>query len=144
MICQNIKILVLDAVFNVGGRNRKVEQFAANGGTVIATYITGYVNRNDLCYLGGFPGGKLKDVFGITADETDTLYESDRNSVRMNGKSYEVIDYCELITPHTAQVLGSYEHDFYKDTPAVLKTNINPAKLLYCLPRYGRAVKRLL
>lgn len=126
------KILVLPMLYSMSEEEiEKVEQFAANGGTVIATYITGYVNRNDLCYLGGFPGGKLKDVFGITADETDTLYESDRNSVRMNGKSYEVIDYCELITPHTAQVLGSYEHDFYKDTPAVLKNEYKSGKAFY-------------
>ncbi|MDD6735144.1 MAG: beta-galactosidase, partial [Clostridiales bacterium] len=99
----------------------KIERFVKNGGTVVATYMTGYVNENDLCYLGGFPGGKLKDVFGLTADEIDSLYESTKNSVKYNGKVYDAIDYCELITGNSAQTLGEYQSDFCCGKPCVLK-----------------------
>jgi len=59
----------------------RIEQYVAQGGTVVATYTTGYVNETDLCYLGGFPGQKLKDVFGLTADEIDSLYPEEQNTV---------------------------------------------------------------
>ena len=101
----------------------RIESYVAGGGTAVATYATGYVDDTDLCYLGGFPGNQLKDVFGLTADEIDSLYETDKNAVLWDGNSYDVVDYCELITPTTAEVLGTYEKDFYAGVPAVLKSN---------------------
>lgn len=108
-----------------------IDTYVVNGGTVVATYATGYVNETDLCYLGGFPGGKLKDVFGLTADEIDSLYPNEHNSVVWNGKSYPVVDYCELITPTTAQVLGVYGSDFYKNSPALLRNNYGKGQAYY-------------
>ena len=109
----------------------RIERYVAQGGTVVATYATGYVNETDLCYLGGFPGNELKAVFGLTADEIDSLYPTDKNSVCWNGKSYDVVDYCELITPTTAQVLGTYESDFYKGMPALLKNSYKAGMAYY-------------
>lgn len=43
--------------------------------------MTGYVDENQLNYLGGFPGDGLKDLFGVISEEIDTLYPSDRNRV---------------------------------------------------------------
>lgn len=126
------KILVLPMLYSVSEHSiNKIEEFVANGGTVIATYMMGYVNEIDLCYMNGFPGGKLKDVFGIVADEIDTLYEGELNSIEMSGKHYNVIDYCELITPVTAETLAVYEKDFYKGKPAVLKNSYKQGTAYY-------------
>ncbi len=100
----------------------KLVQFVANGGTLVATYTLGMVNENDLCHLGGFPCGKLKDVFGLWNEEIDTLYPDDKNSVLAGGKVYDAIDYCEVIHPHAdTEVLGVYQQDFYANTPAVTR-----------------------
>lgn len=109
----------------------RIEAYVSNGGTVVATYATGYVNETDLCYLGGFPGNKLKDVFGLTADEIDSLYSGDRNQVVWNEELFEIVDYCELITPSSAQVLGVYATDFYKGTPALLKNSYGAGNAYY-------------
>ena len=53
------------------GFEQKLRVFVENGGTLVGTYMTGLVNENDLCYLGGFPGGGLKDVFGVWNEATD-------------------------------------------------------------------------
>jgi beta-galactosidase len=71
---------------------RRIKDYVALGGTVVATYATGYVDTTDLCYLGGFPGGQLKDVFGLVAAEIDSLYPTDKNSVLWEGQHYPVID----------------------------------------------------
>ena len=109
----------------------RIEQYVAQGGTAVATYATGYVNETDLCYLGGFPGNRLKDVFGLTADEIDTLYPTDKNTVLWNGQSYDVVDYCELITATTAEPLGHYGADFYKGMPALLKNSYRSGTAYY-------------
>lgn len=109
----------------------KLCKFVENGGTLVSGYITGYVDEDDLCFLGGFPGGKLKDLFGIWNEEIDTIYPEDKNSVLMNGKEYPVFDYCEIIHPSTAEVLGKYTSDFYADTPAVTVNNYGKGKAYY-------------
>ena len=62
------------------GFGEKIRQFVANGGTVIGTYLLGYVNDSTLAWLGGFPGDGLREVFGVTATELDTLYPGERNT----------------------------------------------------------------
>lgn len=109
----------------------RIERYVAQGGTAVATYATGYVNDTDLCYLGGFPGNQLKEVFGLTADEIDSLYPTDKNSVLWDGESYNIVDYCELITPTTAEVLGTYEKDFYAGMPALLKNSYQAGTAYY-------------
>ena len=37
-----------------------LKEYVKNGGTVVATYLTAYVNENTLAYLGGFPGAGLE------------------------------------------------------------------------------------
>ncbi len=96
---------------------KKIELYVKNGGIFIGTYVMGYVNENNLCYLGGYPCGILKDVFGIEIYETEALLENEYNTV--NG--YKAIDYCDIINLKTAEKLGIYEQDFYAGTPAVTK-----------------------
>ena len=59
----------------------RLKQFVAAGGTLVTTYGTGYVNENDLCWLGGFPGDGLMEVTGVWAEEMDALFPTDRNAV---------------------------------------------------------------
>ncbi|MBO4733315.1 MAG: beta-galactosidase trimerization domain-containing protein, partial [Clostridia bacterium] len=101
------------------GLKNKLCDYVKRGGVLVCTYMTGYVNENDLCYLGGFPAGKLKDLFGIWNEEIDTLYPEDENTVAtVFGKNYAAKDYCEIIQATTADTLGVYVCDFYKGKPA--------------------------
>lgn len=98
----------------------RMTKFVEEGGELLATYLTGYVDKDTLCFLGGFPGDGLKNLFGVISEEIDTLYPSDRNGVMFdNGKSGEVKDYAEILRVEDAHILGTYTSDFYKDQPAV-------------------------
>ena len=126
------KVVVLPMLYSLSEQQiDKIDTFVRDGGTVVATYMTAYANESDLCYLGGFPGGKLKEVFGLVADEIDTLYETDTNAVVFGGERCAVKDYCELVTPTTAEVLGVYETDFYAGKPAVLKNRYHNGTAYY-------------
>lgn len=101
----------------------KLIKFVENGGILLMTYMTGYINENCLCYEGGFPGDGLSNLFGIISEEMDTLYPSDRNGINVRmGKGntvWTVKDYAEVLRVKDATVLGTYTDDYYKDTAAL-------------------------
>lgn len=100
----------------------KIERYVAGGGHFLSGYMLGEVNENDLCYLGGFPAENLKDVFGVWAEEIDTLYPGERNAMVWNGTEYPAVDYCERLHPKSgAEVLATYRDDFYAGEPAAIK-----------------------
>ena len=109
----------------------RLENYVKNGGTVLATYFTGWVNENTLCWLGGFPGDGLAKVFGLRADEIDTLYPSQTNAVNLGDTTYKVNDYAEILTPDTAQSLASYTQDFYANTPAITINQYGKGTAIY-------------
>ena len=134
------------------GMEEKIEKYVKNGGTFVCTYASGWVDENDLCYLGGFPGGILKDVFGIWAEEIDTLYPHDSNLAEIDGRQYKAIDYCELVHETTASVLGTYKQDFYAGMPALTCNKYGSGKAYYITFRdtgdflndfYGDLIKEL-
>ncbi|TWT06453.1 beta-galactosidase [Planococcus sp. CPCC 101016] len=108
----------------------RLKRFVADGGTVVMTYISGVVNEYDLTYLGGWHQD-LQDVFGINPVETDTLYSSDRNAVHYGGRSYELTDYATVLVNRSADVVGTYEQDFYAETPAVTSNRYKKGQAYY-------------
>jgi len=118
---------------------KRLKDFTAKGGTLIATYLTGYVNENTLCYLGGFPGDGLTELFGLYTEEIDSLYEKDKNEVVLQTDfltgAYEVSDFCEIVKPQTARVLGVYKKDFYAETPAITVNTFGEGQAYYVAAR---------
>ena len=106
-------------------------EFVENGGILVSGYMTGYVDEDDLCFLGGFPGGRLKKLFGIWNEEIDTLYPEDKNHVTFNGTDYDAFDYCEIIHAETATVLAKYKDDFYAGSPALTVNKYGKGKAYY-------------
>ena len=109
----------------------KIADFVRGGGTVFATYMLGYADENALSYLGGFPCGKLKDVFGIWNEEIDSLLPDQEQQIEYNGKSYTAKEYCEIIHLQGARALAVYKTDFYKDTPSFTVNDYGKGKAYY-------------
>jgi beta-galactosidase len=115
------------------------------GGTFVATYWSGIVDENDLCFLGGFPG-PLREVLGIWAEEIDALYEGDRNGVvpvagnalGLSGE-YEARELCDLIHADSAsesvEILATYASDFYAGRPALTVNRYGQGKAYYIASR---------
>lgn len=98
----------------------KLKNYVENGGHLVSSYLTGYVNENDLTYLNGWPQ-KLQDIFGLKVTETDTYYPTDFNEIVMKGKTYRTKDYDAILELATAQSLADYQRDFYQGQPAVTR-----------------------
>ena len=90
----------------------KIRSFVKGGGIFVMTYYSGLVNENDLAFE-GFPPFSLNDVFGVKSEETDSLEDTDCNSF--------IRRYCDLVQLHGAEVLASYEQDFYAGMPVLTK-----------------------
>ncbi|MBP2058231.1 beta-galactosidase [Lactobacillus colini] len=98
----------------------KLRTYVKNGGVVVGTYISGVVDDNVLAYMDEWPK-QLQEVYGIEPLETDVLYPSQSNSVLWGNTTGNAYDYCETLINHSAEVLGTYQHDFYKDIAAITK-----------------------
>lgn len=113
------------------GVEDKIESYVRNGGNFVGTYLTGVADKNDLCFLGGFPAGKLKDVFGIWAEETDSIPENLKRTAEYNGREYGVHHICDIIHSDTAEILGEYKTDFYAGMPSVTGNTYGKGRAYY-------------
>ena len=116
------------------GVGEKIKSYVENGGTIFTTYLAGYVDKNTLCHLGGFPGQGLSGVFGVISEELDAFYPSDRNGlVWKNGARVrtEVRDYAELLRVKDAEILATYESDFYAGSAAVTRKQYGKGAAYY-------------
>jgi beta-galactosidase len=118
--------------------------YVENGGTLYGTYMLGTVNEDDLCYLGGMPGAGLSQVFGIVAEEIDTLYPHERQHAALGGESHELIDYCEYIHPTTAKVIAEYTDSFFEAPAAVTVNAFGKGKAVYQACRDTGSLKQAL
>ena len=119
-----------------GNFAQKVNDFVRAGGTFVTTYVSGYVNEEDLCFMGGFPG-PLREAAGIWAEEVDVLPSEQVNSFRYRDRIYECREYFELVHAQTAEVLAAYQNDFYAGMPAVTKNNFGKGRCYYLAARTG-------
>lgn len=109
-----------------------LKAFVKRGGQLLATYLTGYVDDNALCYLGGFPGDGLSELFGVISEEIDTYYDSDENSATFtDGHKAIIHDYAEILRVSDTDILAKYDKDFYAGTPAITCKNFGKGKAYY-------------
>jgi beta-galactosidase len=110
---------------------QNLKRYVENGGTLYGTYTMGTVDGNDLCWLGGIPAGELKDVFGIMAEEIDTLYPVERQHALTGDMVHELVDYCETVRLNGAEAVALYADGYYAGTPAVTENRFGKGRAIY-------------
>lgn len=136
------KVLVAPMLYMVRPTvGERIEAFVKNGGTFVATYWSGIVDENDLCFLGGFPG-PLRKTLGVWCEEIDSLYDGEENALIFNSENslnlkgeFKNGELCELIHAETAKVMATYKEDFYEGMPAVTVNNFGEGKAYYIASR---------
>ncbi len=103
------------------GVAERIAAFVQQGGTFVATYLSGIVDEHDLAFE-GYPG-PLKDVLGIWNEEIDALYPEQSNQIVMQDQSgtYTCSRLCEIIHCEGAEALANYGTDFYAGLPVVTR-----------------------
>ncbi|WP_157266033.1 beta-galactosidase [Paenibacillus sp. FJAT-27812] len=139
---ESYKLLVAPMLYMVRpGVGERIERFVENGGIFVATYWTGIVDENDLCFLTGFPG-PLRKTLGIWSEEIDSLHDHDSNRVVMSDGNalgltgeYTARELCDLIHLEGAQALAVYGEDFYAGRPALTVNRLGAGKAYYIASR---------
>ena len=127
------KLLVLPMLFMFKpGVVERLRSFVEAGGTLVATYFTGYVDECNNCSAGGNPGGEAgRRLFGLWSEDFDGLEPAARQSIVWNGKRYSVSDYAEILRLEGAEVEAVYGDDFYAGTPAVARRKLGTGRVIY-------------
>jgi beta-galactosidase len=112
------------------GLDEKLRAYAKEGGSLLFTYMSGYVNESDYITVGGYPG-KLKDLCGIWVEEIDALSVDESNSFVYNGVTYPAELLCDLLHCEGAEELASYQADFYQGMPVVTKNRFGKGTVYY-------------
>ena len=109
----------------------RVREFVSNGGTFITTYLSGIVDETDLAFETGYPG-LLQDVLGLWVEETDALYDHQQNSFTMGDDTrYSCGHLADLLQVTTADVLASYNADFYAGMPVITRNTFGKGTAYY-------------
>lgn len=114
--------------------------YVNSGGTLLATYRSGYVDENDLCYE-SFPPGPLSSLFGLEVEECDALYPRETVQIEALAATEQYVsvsDYQDVIRDtHSAQVLSRFSGGLAHGKPAVLKHPFGKGQAWYLASRIG-------
>lgn len=127
------KLLVAPMLYMIKpGFAEKVEAFVANGGTFVATFLSGLVDETDLAFENGYPG-PLSRVLGIWVEEIDALYPDQSNSIVMadGSGSYACSRLADLLHAEGAEVLATYGSDFYAGAPVLTRNQFGKGSAYY-------------
>ncbi|MBM7541590.1 beta-galactosidase GanA [Amphibacillus cookii] len=118
------------------GHADRLKTFVTNGGTFVTTFFSGIVNEADLVTLGGYPG-ELRELVGIWAEEIDALDPTVKNHItfdkrygKLSGK-YMCSTLFDLIHSEGADVLATYQSDFYAGMPALTRNQFGKGQAYY-------------
>lgn len=119
------------------GVTERFEAFVSAGGILVATYFTGVVNENDLCFLGGFPG-PLRSLLGVWCEETDAYYPRQKNAAVFGDRTvFECGFLADVLHEEAADVLAIFRDDFYAGAPAVTRNAFGCGAAWYLASRFG-------
>jgi beta-galactosidase len=116
----------------------RLTAFVKGGGTLVLTYLSGIVDETNLALRGGWPGGGLRALAGVWAEELDSLYPDSPqrivpaagNPLGLSGE-HPVRDYCDRVHAETAQVLATYKTDFYAGQPCLTVNRHGAGRVYY-------------
>ncbi len=128
------------------GLAEKLQTFVQNGGTLIATTLTGVADENDRCVFGAYPG-PLREVFGLWAEETDALFPAETNTLRLQtaapglagGSVYTCGFLCDVLHTAAAETLATFESDFYASAPAFTQNSFGKGRAYYIATQPDKA-----
>ncbi|MEU0243941.1 beta-galactosidase [Streptomyces sp. NPDC006235] len=124
----------------------RLEEVAARGGTVLATFLSGRVDEHDRAFLTDVPG-PLAPLMGVRVDEWDARPSEFTQPIpELQAEARLVF---ELVLPRGAEPVATYGTDFYAGTPAVTRNRFGDGEAWYVAtaldqPGADRIVRRIL
>ncbi len=125
------KVVIAPVLYMVKpGYDQRLKNYVKNGGTLVTTFFSGYVDENDHVLPGGYPG-PLRELLGIWVEESDALPNGKQNTMAVLDREYPAVILCDLLHSEGAEVLGRYTSDFYAGMPALTKNTFGEGQAYY-------------
>ena len=133
------KIVVAPVLYMVKeGMKEALTKFVENGGILITTFMSGLVDESDNVHLGGYPG-PLRELAGVWVEEIDALAPEQTNTITFtDGTRMTCNLLCDLIHLEGAQLLASYDENFYAGLPAITKNTFGKGCTYYIGTNMGQ------
>ena len=108
-----------------------INQYVANGGTLVMSFFSGIVDENEHIRLGGYPA-PFREVLGLVVEEYVPYSEMQSNTFCTNdGKQFQCSFWSDVIRLNTSQALATYEQDYYADSPAITRNQFGNGTAFY-------------
>ncbi len=125
---------------------RRIENYVADGGRLVVSYLSGIVDQNNTIRLGGYPGA-LRNVLGAWSEEMHPLAGEDAQ-VKLatpDGGTSSASYWTEHLHAETAEILASYSSGRLSGSPAVTRNSFGLGTAMYLSARVdGGLLNRLL
>ena len=133
------KIVVAPVLYMVKeGMKEALTKFVENGGILITTFMSGLVNESDNVHLGGYPG-PLRELAGVWVEEIDALAPEQTNTITFtDGTRMSCNLLCDLMHLEGAQLMASYDENFYAGMPAITKNTFGKGCTYYIGTNMGQ------
>jgi beta-galactosidase len=103
------------------GFAERLTAFAKAGGLVYLTYMSGYVDEEDLRFVTAPP---LEALTGVRTDELDAWDKGHENHFCWQGREWPIHEVAQLCTLKGAEALAVYENQFYKGLPVLTRNRV--------------------
>jgi beta-galactosidase len=129
------KLVIAPMLFMLrNGIEQRLASFVSNGGCLVTTYLSGWVDDTTKAYLGGIPE-PLRSVLGVVPEEWDELYLDETNTILWDKRQFTSTTYSERVLNVSATVLATFENDFYAGEPALTVNQYGSGKAYYIASR---------
>ncbi len=111
----------------------RLQRFVEQGGTLVMSAHSAIKDRDNAFTSAAIPIG-LTNVFGVELDSFQTYQPPSRtnNALRFDdGSALPVQVFAEALRPTTARVIGRWERDYLKDSPAATEQQFGRGRAVY-------------
>ncbi|NRA39556.1 MAG: beta-galactosidase [Planctomycetes bacterium] len=116
-----------------------LRNYVEQGGCLVLTYWSGYVNESDLVFTSPAPG-PLAEIAGVYSEELDAIPAGESFAVNSNGKqagladNYKAIHFADYLHSTGAEVLATFDDgdpDYLQGRPALSKNTFGKGSCYY-------------
>jgi beta-galactosidase len=129
------------------GLAQAIEEFVRDGGTFVATYLSGFADETLGVFPGGYPG-PLANVLGLRIEEYDPLPLQGTNTIRIETPlpgfepEYACRVWCDVAHTTTARTLATFGEDYYAGSPCFTENSFGSGEAYYLATRPDDAFMR--
>lgn len=110
---------------------QNIEQYVADGGTLVMSFFSGIVDEHDHIRLGGYPA-PFRRLLGLRVEEFEPYTPEQTNGIRFaDGATFGCTLWSDLLDLEGAEALAHYTDDWFATRPAITRHSFGQGMAYY-------------